>query len=428
MPARARLLGTDAGRARRARFDHVARPASMIGNQHMATSLAICIVMHVRPLVCIRSCGCIVTRTCRHLANRDRRKAILTVNPRTEFFAMCPYTPPAAPRRQTAGRRTSADAIPLAGPPGGGAAIHNLRGAMLMSLCMLAFVLNDGIMKTLFTQMTIYQAIFLRGLITAPIIALMAWRQGVLVVGLPARERWLVLLRVVAEVAATVCFLTALSVMPLANAMAILQALPLSVTLAAALFLGEAVGWRRWSAIAVGFAGILVIVRPGMEGFSIHSLWVLGAVVAVTIREIATRQLASYVPSLFVAMTTAVATCGLGAVAIPAIAWVEVGMKGWLLLGTTSVAISIAYLLSVVAVRTGELGFVSPFRYTAMIWAIGLGVILFTEFPDGATLAGTGIVIAAGIYTLARERHRREESLKKPVRPKEGRHRKARVG
>ena len=132
----------------------------------------------------------------------------------------------------------------------------NLKGAALMALSMLAFVSNDGLMKLLFVEMSIYQAIFLRGVVTVPLIALLAWQQGALIVGLSPRDRKLVTIRVLAEVGATVGFLTALKHMPLANVTAILQVLPLTVTMAAALFLGETVGWRRWLAITIGLFGV----------------------------------------------------------------------------------------------------------------------------------------------------------------------------
>ena len=116
-------------------------------------------------------------------------------------------------------------------------------------------------------------------LITVPLIALLAWHKGALIVRIAPRNRLLVTLRVAAEVGATVGFLTALKHMPLANVTAILQVLPLTVTMAAALFLGENVGWRRWLAITIGLAGVMIIIRPGMEGFSVYSIWALVAVV-----------------------------------------------------------------------------------------------------------------------------------------------------
>ena len=279
---------------------------------------------------------------------------------------------------------------------------------MLMAVSMLCFVLNDGLMKALFDSMSIYQAILLRGVITVPVIAVLAWQQGALVIRLAARDRLLVAVRVSAEVGATVGFLTALKYMPLANVTAILQVLPLTVTMAAALFLGESVGWRRWLAILIGLVGVIIIIRPGMQGFSVYSIWALGAVGCITVREIVTRKLSSGLPSLPVALATAIAIGGLGAVMIPAVEWAPVSGDGWLLLAGASVAIIGGYLFSVMTMRVGDIGFVAPFRYTAMVWAIGLGLLMFGDLPDMATSIGTGIVIITGLYSLHRERRVRQ--------------------
>jgi drug/metabolite transporter (DMT)-like permease len=282
----------------------------------------------------------------------------------------------------------------------------NARGALLMTLSVLAFVLNDGLMKTLLVDMSIYQAVFLRGIITIPFMAIMAWRTGVLIVKLKGRDKKIILGRVLTEVLATISFLTALRHMPLANITAILQALPLTVTMAAALFLNEPVGWRRWIAILIGLCGVLVIIRPGMEGFSSYSLWALGAVVCVTFREIVTRQLSKDVPSLPVALATAIVICGFGAVNLPGVSWVPVSPALWVYLGGAGIAIIGGYLFSVMAVRVGDISFVSPFRYTAMIWAITLGFLLFGDLPDLPTIIGTLIIVLAGLYSLHRERKR----------------------
>ena len=273
-----------------------------------------------------------------------------------------------------------------------------------MALSMLAFVLNDGLMKAVFDSMSIYQAIFLRGLITVPLIVLLAWHKGELIVSIAPRNRLLLTLRVTAEVGATVGFLTALKHMPLANVTAILQVLPLTVTMAAALFLGEKVGWRRWLAIAIGLAGVMIIIRPGMEGFSVYSIWALVAVGCVTIREIATRKLSANLPSLPVALATAIAISGLGAVMLPAVDWTPVSASAWSLIGGASLAIVGGYLFSVMTVRIGDIGFVAPFRYTAMVWALILGLLMFGEIPDMPMMTGTVIIILTGLYSLHRER------------------------
>jgi drug/metabolite transporter (DMT)-like permease len=290
-----------------------------------------------------------------------------------------------------------------------------------MALSMLAFVLNDGLMKAVFDSMSIYQAIFLRGLITVPLIALLAWHKGALIVSIASRNRLLVTLRVAAEVGATVGFLTALKHMPLANVTAILQVLPLTVTMAAALFLGEKVGWRRWLAIAIGLAGVMIIIRPGMEGFSVYSIWALLAVGCVTIREIATRKLSADLPSLPVALATAIAIGGFGAAMLPAVEWAPVSSLAWSLIGGASLAIIGGYLFSVMTIRIGDIGFVAPFRYTAMIWALAIGLLMFGEIPDMPTITGTVIIIFTGLYSLHRERSVRRTAQEQAHQANQGR-------
>ena len=290
-----------------------------------------------------------------------------------------------------------------------------------MALSMLAFVLNDGLMKAVFDSMSIYQAIFLRGLITVPLIALLAWHKGELIVSIALRNRFLLALRVAAEVGATVGFLTALKHMPLANVTAILQVLPLTVTMAAALFLGEKVGWRRWLAIAIGLAGVMIIIRPGMEGFSVYSIWALVAVGCVTIREIATRKLSADLPSLPVALATAIAIGGLGAVMLPAVEWAPVSASALSLICGASLAIIGGYLFSVMTIRIGDIGFVAPFRYTAMVWALILGLLMFGEIPDMPTITGTVIIILTGLYSLHRERSVRRTTQEQAHQANQGR-------
>ena len=219
-------------------------------------------------------------------------------------------------------------------------------------------------------------------------------------------------LRVAGEVGAAVFFLSALAQIPLANVTAILQAVPLTVTMAAALFLRETVGWRRWLAIIIGFLGVTIIVRPGVDGFSVYSLYAIAAVFCVTIRDIATRKLSKDVPTSLVAMITGVAITLYGAIMLPSAAWIPLTATHWVLLTLAAIAIVFGYVFSVLAMRTGETSFIAPFRYTAMIWAIGLGIILFNDWPDNLTLLGTTIVIATGIYSFHREKLRQGKDQK----------------
>jgi S-adenosylmethionine uptake transporter len=280
----------------------------------------------------------------------------------------------------------------------------NTRGAALMMLGVFCFTANDTMMKFLFGEIPLFQAVLLRGLLSLPMIAYLAHRRAQLFVRASRHDISIALIRAGAEIGATICFLTALANMPLANIIAILQTLPLSLTMVAALFLGEPVGWRRWSAIVVGFIGVLIIIRPGTDGFSLYSLWGLAAVACVTVRDIVTRRLSREMPSLFVTLITAIAITGLGAVMMPASGWVTPSPTSWLILVATAIVIVMAYLFSVMTMRVGDIGFVTPFRYSALIWAIILGFVVFDEWPDNLTLVGMAIIVITGIYMFRRER------------------------
>ena len=281
---------------------------------------------------------------------------------------------------------------------------NNMKGAALMTGCVSAYVINDAFMKLLFSEVALFQAIFLRSIITVPPVLVMVWITKVAIRNLSKQDKRLILLRVVAEIFTTIAFLTALKHMPLANVTAILQALPLAITMAAALFLSEPVGWRRWSAILVGFVGVLIVVRPGLEGFNIYSLSALMAVISISVREISTRKLTSEVPTITVVLSTAVGSALFAGIMMIGSEFDTVSALSWLLIIGAAVAVLIATLLSVMAMRIGEIGFVSPFRYTSMLGAIGLGILLFGDWPDQPTLVGTLIIVSTGIYAFHREK------------------------
>ena len=279
----------------------------------------------------------------------------------------------------------------------------NMKGAALMTGCVSAYVINDAFMKLLFSEIALFQAVFLRSIITVPPILIMVWITKVAIRNLSKQDKRLILVRVGAEIFVTITFLTALKHMPLANVTAILQALPLAITMAAALFLAEPVGWRRWSAIIVGFVGVLIVVRPGLEGFNIYSLSAFMAIIFLTVREISTRKLTSEVPTITVVLSTAVGSALFAGIMMIGSEWNTVSTVSWLLILGAAVAILIATLLSVMAMRIGDIGFVSPFRYTSMLGAIGLGILMFGDWPDQPTLVGTVIIVSTGIYTFHRE-------------------------
>ena len=262
----------------------------------------------------------------------------------------------------------------------------NFLGAALMTCCVLAYVLNDAVMKLLFLDIDFFQAIFLRSVVSLPPLLILALRAKSLLQKYSKKNKQLIIIRILAEIGTTVTFLTALKYMPLANVTAIAQSLPLAITMAAALFLGERVGWRRWSAILIGFTGVLIIIRPGLAGFNSYSLVALASVILLTIREISTRKLDSEIPTITVAFSTTLGITVFAALPLIGSEWVEVHITSWLLIIVAAAAITVATLLGIVAMRTGDISFVSPFRYTSLIGALGLGVLFFGEWPDGVTL------------------------------------------
>lgn len=281
----------------------------------------------------------------------------------------------------------------------------NTRGALLMMGAMAAFTLNDACMKALGEELPLFQAIFLRGAATTLLLLVLARVMGALRFDLPRRDWGLIGLRSLAEVGAAYFFITALFNMPLANATAIIQTIPLSVTLAGALFLREPLGWRRLTAILVGFAGVLLIVRPGTDGFTVFSLYALVSVVFVTLRDLATRQLSREVPSLTVALTAAAGVAMFGAVGTAGSEWAPVTARSAALLIAATGFVIGGYLFSVMVMRVGDLSVVAPFRYTSLLFALVLGLVVFGDWPAPMTLLGAAIVTATGIYTLLRERH-----------------------
>lgn len=279
----------------------------------------------------------------------------------------------------------------------------NARGALLMMASMASFTINDTFVKLVGDDLPLMQILFLRGLATTTLIGLLAWRLRAIELRLSGRDAALVALRTACEVGAAYFFLTALINMPLANVTAILQVLPLTVALGGALVFGESLGWRRLTAILVGFAGMLLIVRPGPEGFNLYAGYALVAVGMVTVRDLATRRMSSAVPSLTVTLAAASGVTLFAALAGLGQDWAPVTTRHATLVGASAVFIMGGYLFSVLVMRVGEVAVVAPFRYTGLLWALVLGWAVFGDWPAPLTLLGAAIIAATGIYTMLRE-------------------------
>jgi drug/metabolite transporter (DMT)-like permease len=280
----------------------------------------------------------------------------------------------------------------------------NFRAAGYMSLSMAGFVLNDTMIKIVSEDLSLFQIIFLRGLFATMFVALMAWHQGVLFYSPSKYNQRTLGLRMVGEVGGTLCFLTALFNMPIANATAILQALPLVVTLASGVFLKEVVGWRRYTAITIGFVGVLIVVRPGSDGFNSYSFWALLAVLFIAARDLITRKLSTDVPSLYAAVTAALGITVAAGLLSPTMEWRSVSIENLWMLVVAACFLVVGYIFGIMTMRVGDISFASPFRYTNLIWAIVIGFVVFGDPLDSVALMGGAIIVIMGVYTFYRER------------------------
>ncbi len=282
--------------------------------------------------------------------------------------------------------------------------MDNMRGAGLMVVAMFLFALEDMLIKIMAAALPIGQIVGMLGVGSAMILAVVLQVQKQ---ALFSRELLMpaILLRAAGELVGTIGFVTAIALIPLSTASAILQATPLFVTLGAALFFNEPVGWRRWSAILVGFFGVLLIIRPGLEGFSWASLFALQGVIGLGLRDLATRRVPPETSSLQLSFWAFL-------VLIPAAALMMWGHDQGLvapdpttyLYFAAALLIGIgAYYCIVAAMRVGELSFVSPFRYSRILFALVIGIAVFGERPDILTLLGAAVIVASGLYTLWRE-------------------------
>ncbi|MEP5630250.1 MAG: DMT family transporter [Tateyamaria sp.] len=280
----------------------------------------------------------------------------------------------------------------------------NMTGALLMMASMACFTINDALLKLTDGALPLAQLLFLRGMLASILIFALAKGLGALRFSI-ARGDWaMIAIRSSSEVGAAYFFITALLNLPLANVTAILQVLPLTVAVGAALVFREPLGWRRVSAIGLGFIGVLLIVRPGPEGFSLWSAYALAAVVCVTVRDLATKRLSPDVPSMTVTLVASLTVTVCAGLASSVGDWAPVTPRLGLLITGASFFIIGGYFFSVRVMRVGEISFIAPFRYTGLIWALLLGWLAFGDWPSPVTLLGASIVVATGLFTLYRER------------------------
>ncbi len=280
----------------------------------------------------------------------------------------------------------------------------NMRGALLMMGSMAAFVFNDACMKLVLDDVPLFQAILLRGVATVVMMVVMSRWLGGLNFRMKQSDWGLVLLRSLSEIGATYFFINALFHMPIANVTAILQVLPLTVTLSSAMLFGDKLGWRRLLAIMVGFIGVMIIARDGLTGLNTYALYALIAVGFVTVRDLCARRLSPGVSSVTIALLGAIGVVGFSVIGSIGIEWVAISGKSAGLLAGATLFIIGGYLFSVMTMRVGEVSYIAPFRYTSLLWSLLLGFVVFGDWPDNLTMLGIAVVVATGAFTFYRER------------------------
>ena len=204
---------------------------------------------------------------------------------------------------------------------------------------------------------------------------------------------------------ATLFFFTSLSLMELAEAIALLQTAPLIITALAALVLGEVVGFRRWSGVCVGLIGALIIIRPGLGIFQPASLLPLGAAACLASYQVATRML-SGADGIW---TTMLYTAGVGTLFASLIVpffWTTPSLYQAMLMAAMGLFAGLGHLALVYGMSQAPASILAPFNYTALVWAIIFGFVVFAELPDAMTLVGASIIVGAGLYVWHRERIR----------------------
>ena len=281
----------------------------------------------------------------------------------------------------------------------------NRKGILLMLVAMAGFTIEDTFIKKLSGTVSIGQILAVVGLISCVLFAILAIKNGRNILNANLWTK-ITIARMLAEAIAAVAFVAALSLVPLSTVAAVFQVTPLTITMGAALFLAEKVGWRRWLAVCIGFVGVLLIIRPGFGGFNPSVLWVLLAVVGVAARDLLTRVIPAHVGSSIISFQAfaALGVAGLMCMLVSPETIAPIGSQEVLFFACTIVFSITGYYAIVIAMRMGNASIVAPFRYSRLLFALLVGIFVFNETVDLLTIVGSLIIIFTGLYTFMRER------------------------
>lgn len=284
--------------------------------------------------------------------------------------------------------------------------MSNTRAILLMVGSMLCFTGVDAFVKLASRTQSAAQIVALTSLATLVIFLVPMWRTGERMFTRQALHPAMVV-RSVGEVLGSFGVVMALGLVPLATVTVVGQAMPLAIVLGAALFLKEQVGWRRWVAVALGFIGVMIILRPGAVAFDPNVLWVLLYVVGLAARDLASRQLPRTVSTPFAVAWSMVGLTAFGLALMPFQGgWHPIDGQTALWLAGIIVSSSVALALITLAYRTGEVSAVAPFRYSRIVFSLTLAFVVFGEQLDVMTWIGSALIVGSGLYSFWRERQR----------------------
>lgn len=274
-----------------------------------------------------------------------------------------------------------------------------------MSLCTACYVISDVFMKYLSKEIDLFQITFLRGVLVTLILLTFCFFLRTSIKIPKNKDKIIILIRSVFEILMIYSFLAALFNMNLANANAILQLIPLVVLVGSFLFLGKKL--KRWEvmAVLVGLTGAIIVIRPGASDFNFYSIFAVIAVASMSVRDLVTVNLNKEIPSIVVAFYSSFLITIVSFVLTPSkFGFLEINNPFFIFY--SALLVSIGYIAAVAAMRFGEVTFVAPFRYTALLWAIAMGYLFFNEIPKLTTICGGFLIIIAGIYLVYREKNR----------------------
>ncbi|MBS0222333.1 MAG: DMT family transporter [Proteobacteria bacterium] len=285
--------------------------------------------------------------------------------------------------------------------------IDNSRGILAMSASVLAFIFNDALMKLATETMPAVQAIGLRGLFATLWCAVAVWVSGAWrrVAGISHPS---VLARAALEAGAAIVYLIALAHIPFAVATAVNLSTPLFLALLAVLILKETVGWRRWTTIAVGFVGVVMVIQPRPGDVNAWMWAVMVASLLGALRDILGRYVPATVPTVVVSLGSAIGVALAGCVWTSLEGWQPLPIRGLALLAAASILLASGYQLLMLALRSGaEYSVIGSFRYASVLWALGIGYAVWRDVPNTLAVMGIAVIVGSGLYLLHRERVKR---------------------